>query len=97
MTCSKLLAFTLIGFATIRPEIAPAQNLSADDFFEKAMPAVVSFAGSLDDVRIAFEKLYVSFSNEDKTRFQDAREKGVALSELAKEYRASFLSACFGS
>jgi hypothetical protein len=62
-----------------------------------ALPLLFQLVDALSGVPESFTQIYGDMSQEQQTRFTEVDARGKALVEAAKDYRKSFIDACFGS
>lgn len=94
MNIKSSLVITVCSIALVIPTNTRAET-SGEVACEHLAPPLFELVKALVVIPGAFEDLYAGFTKEEKEKFDDVREKGLELADVAKAYRMAFIEACF--
>lgn len=89
------LSLAIAAFMSVAPTASMSQQLTGEKLCETVAPIMIEFATAISAIPDQFEKTYAMLSPADQTKFAAAKERGIALGNLSKDYRSEFLKACF--
>lgn len=89
------LSLAITACLFVAPAASMSQQITGDKLCETVAPIMIEFATAISAIPDQFEKTYAMLSSADQARFAAAKERGIALGNLSKDYRSEFLKACF--
>jgi len=74
---------------------ANAERITRELLCDSIAQQMMQLAQAIPEIPKAFETTYSNLSPEDQVRFAKVRDNGKLLAEVSKEYKDSFMKACF--
>lgn len=89
--------FNLVAVVTITTatSAAHAERVTRELLCDSIAQQMMQLAQAIPAIPKAFEVTYSNLSPEDQVRFSKVRENGKLLADVSKEYKDSFMKACF--